>query len=848
MKLASRNLPRRKARTTLTVIAVVLGVALLVGINLATASANSEFTSYINRFWGETDIIVRHGLIPFENTTAEQLSQVAEVRQVAQRIAWFGSLNNTPLQLTGLDPRADFEYSSFNITGTRLFSPGQAVVSSTLAQKFRLATGSTVNIYTFDANGNNATLTATIAGIDHPLRNLGIAVYADLHELQQILGFGNRITQVYATLEDPAQALRARDEIQNLLGPSYDVSAPKAETVQRIQGQMAGFQLGLNVMIAVALVVCSFIVFNTLFMTVNERTYEIGVMRAVGTSRSQVFRVFLAEGLLIGVLGTVTGVVAGLAVSQLFITVFENSIGVGSLPEPVLTLPIVTIGLSAGLAAVLAGSLYPALSASRTNIIQAIRPATRNQERRVPDSAVALGSVVMLGAGSLQAFRLTPFHISYLDVVLIPLGLVVLGAIVYSRLSRVLASLFFPLSRAVSHVASRSGKRRLVRNAISFGMITITLSFVIMLGGIQGGIQSSIEQGIQEALGADIILVANQSVPVSFASNLTSFPEVSTATPLGPSVVPWPAYGSIGNASVGVLAVDPSQFPKIIAYNFINSPPVAEVYSQLGASNETLLVPDALASRLGAVAGGNLTMTTFYGDITFKVAGVFTGPILQYVRFGENYVSESVIVSFTSQQRYFVNLQQAQKGPTARIFLVDLNAEDVPEAATVAHDIAVQYPEYNFGELSVTLGELLALVRTTIDRIFSIILLILYFALLIATLGIGATMIMNVSDRRREIGLLRSQGMSAGQIRGLFLGEGVTLGLFGFMLAVPGGLLLLRGATNSTSIAGFWLPFIIPWPAIAQSLLLALLAVVAGTLYPAVRASRMEITKALEQV
>ena len=83
---------------------------------------------------------------------------------------------------------------------------------------------------------------------------------------------------------------------------------------------------------------------------------------------------------------------------------------------------------------------------------------------------------------------------------------------------------------------------------------------------------------------------------------------------------------------------------------------------------------------------------------------------------------------------------------------------------------------------------------------------------------------------------------------GLFLGEGVTLGLFGFLLAVPGGLLLLRGATNSTSIAGFWLPFIIPWSAIAQSLLLALFAVVAGTLYPALRASRMEITRALEQV
>ena len=90
--------------------------------------------------------------------------------------------------------------------------------------------------------------------------------------------------------------------------------------------------------------------------------------------------------------------------------------------------------------------------------------------------------------------------------------------------------------------------------------------------------------------------------------------------------------------------------------------------------------------------------------------------------------------------------------------------------------------------------------------------------------------------------------MSRSQVLGLFLGEGVVLGLFGFLLAIPGGLLLLKGATNSTTIAGFWLPFLVPWGAMTQSLPLALVAVLAGSLYPAFRASRMEITKALEQI
>src|SRR5207247_9620938 len=116
---------------------------------------------------------------------------------------------------------------------------------------------------------------------------------------------------------DSTKALLSEHDRQKLL-PLYDVGAPKAEAVQRISGQTAGFQIGLNVMIAISLVVCSFIVFNTLFMTVMERTYEIGIMRAVGSSRSQFFRLFLTQGLLIGALGTIAGLLGGFGLARLF--------------------------------------------------------------------------------------------------------------------------------------------------------------------------------------------------------------------------------------------------------------------------------------------------------------------------------------------------------------------------------------------------------------------------------------------------------------------------------------------------------------------------------------------------
>ena len=852
-KIASRNLPKRRLRTVLTITAVFLGIALFVGINMATASALAEFNSYINKFWGATDIVVTYGNdAPFvDQSVIDRVQNDPLVQQTAVRLDWFGlsqsSSSNVTYFIRGIDPRHDFEYAGFNITGTRLFSSSQAVVDNIVAERLGLDIGSTLTVFTAVQSAGNPSqyqpviLSLGIVGINYPLRNIGSAVYVYLPQLQSDLGMQGKITHIYASLYDSTRALQVQDELRRSLPSSFEISAPKAEAVKRIQSQTTGFQIGLNVMVGVSLVVCSFIVFNTLLMTVSERTYEIGVLRAVGNSRAQIFRIFLAEGLLIGTIGTAVGIVGGLGLARLFAYVLETTFYIPGLPVAQLTPSIVLEGLGAGLVTVLSGALYPALSASRVNIIQAIRPSARSSKRHVPLALVGLLGAIMLAVGLAESLRLTPFHVNYMDVFIVPTGVVLLGSAVYGKAGRTLSLPMLLLSGAVRHLASKSGRRRLLRSSICFGMIAITLSFAILIGGIQSGVRGALQQGIQEALGADIILVANQSIPVRFTDSLNGLQSVSIATPMSPSDAPAKAFGQT-SSSIGVLAVDPAVFPRMISYTFASPSNASQAYSQLIADNKSLLLPDSLASRLGVQFNESLTVLTSIGNETFRVAGVFTGPVLQYIQFGEHFASDSIIVSLSSQQEYF---KGEYKAP---LFLVNLKAQYKSQAASVAHDIANMYPQYDFGENTLTLDELLSLVNDTINRIFALILLILYFALLIASLGIGATMVMNVSDRRREIGLLRSQGMSRSQIIGLFLGESTLMGLFGFLLALPGGLVLLKGATNSTTLAGFFIPYVVPYTAIAQAFLLALVAVLAGGLYPAVRASRMEITRAIEQV
>jgi len=356
---------------------------------MATVSALGEFNSYINKFWGATDIVVKYGNEQaFSNQTINTVGNNPLVRQTAERLEFppgvGSSTSNTTFFIIGVDPRTDFDYASFNISGTSRVSFGDVVVDNVLAQKYGLDIGSTLQLPT-------TPISLRIVGINYPLRNLGSSVYVYLPQLQSDLGLNGRITHILASLYDPTKALQVEDVLQKAL-PLYDVSAPKVEAVSRIEAQTAGFQIGLNVMIAVSLVVCSFIVFNTLFMTVTERTHEIGIMRAVGSSRNQIFRIFLTEGLLIGTLGTMMGIIGGLGLARLFTSVFETTFNVPSLPVAQLTPTIALTGLVAGFAAVSAGALYPAISASRLDIIRAIRPSARNATRQIPLSGVRVGS------------------------------------------------------------------------------------------------------------------------------------------------------------------------------------------------------------------------------------------------------------------------------------------------------------------------------------------------------------------------------------------------------------------------------------------------------------------------
>ena len=851
--MAARNISRRKSRNILTVFAIILGTALLVGVNIAATSAMAEFTRYLNRFWGETDIFIRYvGNVPFNEGNTTIVSEVSEVDEYTSRLTLIprqqsAFINNDTNKVAGIVGvvEDDFEYETYNITGLRIVNSLNVVIGNEIAEEYGIKIDDVFHV-TVKTESEMKNYTLKAIGIYYPAPTAtSIDIFMDFEKAQELTGLEGKISLILVKIIDPAKVIETRDLLQDRLGLEFEVLAPKTEAQQGIQSQLAGFQLGLNFTIVVALLVCGFLVFNTMFMAVKERIYEIGVLRAVGTSRRHVFLVFLEESLLLGVVGTVIGIFAGLALSNLFAfmleQVFRGFQGF-KITSLTLTQDSVIIGLIGGLLAVVGGAVYPAVSASRVNILQALRPEMR-VKRKIPDFILLVAGLLLFLFGVALSLGMLPFSLPFVDMFLIPLGLVMFAAISVKKASKVLVNPIMLLTSSIGLLLSKSITKKLLRNTVSFGMIGISLAFTIMMGGIQAGMADAVESGVKEALGADIMFLSNQTLPLSFKDNLTSLePErIQSVTPMSAYWIGTRAFNGENQSIVGVTVIEPETFYDVIKYQFVDSLEPEEVFSELSSDNETLILPENLAHKLDVSVGSNLTVVTMYGPKNFTVEGVFTGAALQFISVGFRPMSESIIVSFKSESAYFYGLSEAW------IFFVDLKEEYKQEGSDVVESINSNYPQYNFGEQSATLQDLLAGVRTQIDQIFSIFFLMLYFVIFISAIGIAIIMIMNVTERRREIGLLRSQGMSRRQILGMLLAEACFMGVIGFLVGLPSGLLLLKSATSTTTITGFWLPYIIPWFTIAQALAFALIASLAGAIYPALKASRMSITRALQQ-
>ncbi|TRO55341.1 ABC transporter permease, partial [Candidatus Bathyarchaeota archaeon] len=388
LKIALRNIPRRRSRNALTCLAIIVGVSLFVGATIGFDNIFQQFEGIITQAVGTVDITVRQSLeLPFDRTVLETIKETSNVEQASPRVIIPGKVWNgndwRSTTLVGIDVATDFDYSDpeeVEITGNRQL--GENSSDAVVDIQFDIAVGEVVQInVTLFTNNTFETVTQNLTsiGIYHPqetFTGLGQGnttigtIFLDLSTMQHLLDYEENVTSIIIQLSDAELTEETVDQLNEALGLDYVVTPVKQSIIQEMGQATMGLQSGLSMMSWIALWVTGIIVLAVVHMNVKERIWEIGILRSQGTSKLQIFWMFLSESIILGTVGSAIGLVIGILLSPFFSQSITFASVLGTTTSTTDTFRIepthLLIGGSSGLLTGIFGSLWPALSATRT--------------------------------------------------------------------------------------------------------------------------------------------------------------------------------------------------------------------------------------------------------------------------------------------------------------------------------------------------------------------------------------------------------------------------------------------------------------------------------------------------
>ncbi|MEM3171619.1 MAG: ABC transporter permease, partial [Candidatus Hadarchaeales archaeon] len=696
----------------MTALAVAVSVSLFIGVNLATGSALEAFKEYLERGWGETDLIVTYGSpSPFDQDNLILLERVEGIKEVAKVLYLAAFIEGNPGEVVGargVDP-SEYYYTSLleTISGGGELKGENVVITKALAENYGLRIGDWFPVSFVKSLAENGTLHyLRVSGIYEPKERVEFNqkyFFICLEKLQELSGMEGKLSSLWIKLERVEDTRKVRDELEEVFGTEFEIHAPKIEAIEVMKRQTASFRQGLDAMVVVSLVVCLFLVFNTMFITVRERISEIGILRSVGASSPQIFSVFFAESFLLGILGVSLGILLGLLLGRGFLLLFVGVEGMGGKLYFTPSIKTLLQGILAGMLAVLGGAFYPSLAACRVTVDQALRPEMRREG--VKQGRLLLAGLSLFSLGSSLQLGLLPSPTPGLDFFIMAVGAIILAALFLS-----FSSLHLSGFGGMGRLVSKNLGRKILRTAVCFGIVGMSLSFVVMLGGLKTGIREAMEESVKESLGADLILISEKNLPVEFVENLRGIEGVKEAVPVS-IVYPGTKCLEPSSRSIGVFVVDPQLLPKVIKQDFVDPPglPPEEAYLQLSQDPKTLLLPKHLAEKLGVRAGDYLTLETWRltergmvpGKENFRVVGIFTGAVLEHVWIGSHPLSESAVISFLAQDEYFYPVWGKGR---AWGFLV--NVKEGFNPSEIRERIDRQYPNCGFSTHSITQEEI----------------------------------------------------------------------------------------------------------------------------------------------
>lgn len=821
-----RYLVGRKLRSLLTTLAVVFGVAVIFAVNMLLPTINSALEASEQGVTGEVDMTVTGATgAPFQADVLTTITQVSGVAAVAPafhtQVALPVGANIPTFDLIGLEPERAETVRYYKISEGRFLAGGDtqaAVVSQPFADEVKLRPGDK-----FSVPSPNGAAEFTIVGIY--ATQSGNQLLVPLPTAQDLFNAGGKLTAIDVIISAGADREAVKQALQQALGSGYNVgSVASSSTFSE------SLQLGLvvfNVFGFLTLFMGAFLIFNTFRTVVVERRRDIGMLRAVGATRSTITRLILVESVLQGIIGTAIGLALGYILGVLLIgalqSLLDNFYRV-RLDNFIIPVEAVVLAVTLGIGVTVLAGLLPALSAGRLTVLAALRaepPAA--VERRVSIGSMIGAGFVVLGVVGLFLGNST---ITFVASILVLTGLVMLAPLLLSPVARVLEPVISRVFAREGMLAEGNLKRNPGRASVTMSALMIALSIVVALAAVFSSVNAAYAQRIKESLGADVLLLpASYGVWAGDVGVGTEFTQkFSQIAGIGDWAGISYAPGKVNNANVQVFGFDPTSYPKVAGITFDHGD--SSVYPQL-LDGRGAIVSGIFASSQRLKVGDTMQVQTPQGLQPYRIVGV-----------GSDFVGTKFNTLYISKQNMIADF-----GSTDDLIMM---ANLTPGAESAAVRANIQALLENYPQLTLQWGaDLRADQMHLLDQLFIFYYIIMAALMIPSALGLINTLTINVLERTREIGVLRAIGATQGQIRRLVLAESLLLALAGTALGLLAGLGLGYALANIIGDFAYRTEYYFPLAGIIFAIALTIILALAASLLPARQAARVKIVQAL---
>jgi putative ABC transport system permease protein len=844
--VALKGLLGRKLRSILTGLAIVLGVAMISGTYILTDTINHAFTNVFNVSYRHSDAIIAGKQFVSEANSAPTVpaSVLGRVRALPDVASASGSYlfdtvtlvdrhsetiasGGAPSLGFGIDP-SQSRFNPITLTsGHWAEGPGQVVIDSATAANQHYKVGDAIS-----AKGDGPLKSYTVVGLGKingvSIGGATLAVF-DVRTAASILDKSG-YDSISVAAKPGVSATRLAAEIKPVLPPVAQVRTGSQQASHDAAQVTAGSSVIRYFLLAfggIALFVGAFVIFNTISITIAQRTRELATLRTLGASRRQVRRSVMLESFVIGLVASLVGLFAGLGLAKGLNAVFV-ALGV-NLPQAgtVFAVRTITVSLLVGTLVTLAAGLTPAIRATRVPPISAVRegailPASRHAHRR----PVAAGAVMFLG---LAVIVQGLFATSGAESVLMLLGagtlLLFIGiALVSSYVVRPLAAIVGHPARAFGGAAGRLAVANSVRNtsrtAATAAALMIGLALIAFVATLGAGLRNSVKDAVGKQVKADYVLTpsstGSMSFPAQTASALVRAPGVEVV-----SAVRSDRANVFGTSST-VGGVDPRTIGDVYRFAWTNGSDLA--LSHLG---DGAIVDSRYATKHHLGVGSRFTLQAPNGTTRqVTVAATYDPP-------QADPVLPSIVISQAAFDSTFPTPQDAQ---------AFLKVHSGPGAALTAElkRALTDYPDAKIR----TRAAWVTAQGKSFDQVLDLFYVLLALSVIISLFGMINTLALAVFERTRELGMLRATGMSRRQMRRMIRQESIVTALIGAALGLPLGVLL--AALTTRALGSLGIGFHLPGQQLAGFVVLAVVAGIGAAVLPARRAARLNVLQALQ--